>query len=140
MKSGTALRCGAVLLVLACFGADRPAEAPPQTPSVAELLKARVDAAADGMRLSQERYRAGMCTGLEVDVWVQRWTDARIESAQTKEQRLAIMREGVAAMKEHESNVTKMFQAGLNAGQTEVTAAKYERLGAELRLARALAE
>jgi hypothetical protein len=130
----------ASFLLLLCSADAPPAALAEKPSSVAELLQSRIDTAAEGMRLSEQRYQHGMSTGVDTAVWVQRCTDARLDATEDKQQRLAIMREAVDAMKNHESLVTRMFQAGTNASQTDVLAARYDRLNAELRLARALAD
>jgi len=66
--------------------------------------------------------------------------EARLEVAENKEQRVAILTEWVEAMKEQEGRVQKSFAAGILAQPLDLYATKYMRLEAELRLAKARAE
>jgi len=133
MKRGTLICAGLALLMVLGLAADRPADAP--APALAEVLKARVDAATEGLRLAEQRYKAALSDGDEMNTWVQRLAEARLDTAQTKEQRIVILREAVQGMKDHEALVQKMFQAA-RVTQLDVVAARYARLGTEARLAR----
>jgi outer membrane protein TolC len=82
-----------------------------------------------------------LSAGDEVNTWVQRLAEAKLDMAQTKEERIAVLREAVQGMKDHEAIVQKMFQAGTaGAMQLDVVAAKYARLGMEARLAKETAQ
>ena len=129
------------LVLMVCVAADRPARIGVGGDSIAALSKARIEVAADGLQFAKKQYQAGVGDYRIVNHWQRKWIDARLDSAEGKEQRLAILAESVAAIKDEEARVEKMYQAGLQTvTQLDVATAKFDRVDAELRLAKLRAE
>ena len=129
------------LVLMVCVAADRPARIGVGGDSIAALSKARIEVAADGLQFAKKQYQAGVGDYRIVNHWQRKWIDARLDSAEGKEQRLAILAESVAAIKDEEARVQKMHQAGLQTvTQLDVATAKFDRVDAELRLAKLRAE
>ena len=129
------------LVLMVCVAADRPARIGVGGDSIAALSKARIEVAADGLQFAKKQYQAGVGDYRIVNHWQRKWIDARLDSAEGKEQRLAILAESVAAIKDEEARVQKMHQAGLQTvTQLDVATVKFDRVDAELRLAKLRAE
>ena len=128
-------------VVLISAGADQPAKVAAPDASMAELRKARVEAAAEGLAFAKQKYKAALGTHQEVSSWFRRWADARLDAAEGKDQRLAILTESVAEAKGEEHLAKQAFNAGIQTTTNlDVIGAKYSRIEAELRLAKARAE
>jgi hypothetical protein len=138
--------CSALALVfLTSIAADRAVPGAAAGASVADLANARVEVATEALQLMKQQDvagAAGVRHPAEMNAWLRRWAEARLEVAENKDQRVAILTEWVAAMKEQESRDQKSFAAGVTAGpqQLDLYATKYMRLEAELRLAKTRAE
>ena len=129
------------LVLMVCVAADRPARIGVGGDSIAALSKARIEVAADGLQFAKKQYQAGVGDYRIVNHWQRKWIDARLDSAEGKELRLAILAESVAAIKDEEARVEKMYQAGLQTvTQLDVATVKFDRVDAELRLAKLRAE
>jgi len=138
-----ALLCSALaFLIITSIAADRSVPAAAAGASVADLAKARVEVATEALRLMKQQDAAGATHPTEMNTWLRRWAEARLEVAENKDQRVGILTEWVTAMKEQESRVQKSMAAGVTGGpqQLDLYATKYMRLEAELRLAKARAE
>ena len=132
---------GLAFVLLSSLAADRPAPAPMAGASIAELQKARVDVANEGLQMAEQRYKVGLTGQGEAVPWVRRLAEARLEMAQSKDQRVAILTEWLKAMREEESRIKKNFDAGIpSTNQADMLMVKFERLEVELRLAKARAE
>lgn len=131
---------GLAFALITNIAADRPLPSAAAGASVADLAKARVEVATEALRLVKQQDTAGVTHPAEMNTWLQRWAEARLEVAENKDQRVAILTEWVAAMKDQESRVQKSFAAGVTTGPLDVYATKYMRVEAELRLAKARAE
>ena len=131
---------GIAFVLLTGAAAVRPLPSAAAGGSAADLAKARVEVATEALRLVKQQDTAGVLHPAETNTWLQRWAEARLEVAENKDQRVAILTEWVAAMKEQESRVQKSFAAGVTSGPLDVYATKYMRVEAELRLAKVRAE
>lgn len=142
MMRYTFLCCGLAFVLITGIAADRPVPAAAGGASVADLANARVQVATEALRLMKQQDAAGLTHPAEMNTWLRRRAEARLEVAENKDQRVAILMEWVAAMKEQEGRVQKGFAAGLTNGPQplDVFAAKDMRLEAELRLAKTRAE
>jgi hypothetical protein len=130
-------------VLLTGIAADRPVPAVAAGASVADLATARVEVATEALRLMKQQDAARVTHPAEMNTWLRRWAEARLEVAENKDQRVGILNEWVAAMKEQESRVQKSFAAGIlppGPQQLDVLATKDMRLEAELRLAKTRAE
>jgi outer membrane protein TolC len=117
------------------FAADQKKPEPAAAASTpAELQKQLIATANDGRRLASEAYRSGQGTEQEVLSWTRRWLDARLKAATTKQERIAILIEAVRVAKEQEGDLRKRQDAGI-AKSTDIVAAHYDRIEAELALA-----
>ena len=117
----------------------KPDEAAPAAPSAAELSTQRIESAEEAMKLAETRYAQGLGQAEDVNLWTQRWLEARLDAAQGREQRISILKQYVELAKKQEHDATARLNLGLLT-PLEGEAAHYFRLDAELRLARRLAE
>jgi hypothetical protein len=141
------LPAGAAGLCLAVFFArpsvttvqGAPAEAPANAPStrpVAGLAQERIEAAADGFRLTMQLYRQGQRSFDELGTWSRRQAEAALDPAIPAAQRIELLDQHVKQAKEVEQVAARRHQAGMGS-QDEAIGAKYLRLEAEIWLARA---
>ena len=106
---------------------------------LAELRKTRVAVAEDVLKTVKALRNAGLSTDADVAGWTQKWLDARLDSAATKQERIAILKDGVQLAKEQEQLVDSRRESG-RATPLDASAARYATLDADIRLAKAEAE
>jgi hypothetical protein len=140
MMRYTLLFSGLALILITSIAADRSVRTVAPGVSVADLAKARVEVATEALRLVRQQDAAGLAHSGDMNAWLRRWAEARLEVAENKEQRVGVLTEWVAAMKEQEARVQKGLAAGVGPQELDLLATKDMRLDAELRLAKTRAE
>ena len=103
----------------------------PKTPD--ELRQQLVATAEEGRRTAEQAYRAGLGTADEMFAWMTRWTEARLAAASDRQGRLDALKDAVKVAEQREHDVQGRQRAGM-ATQTDLIAARYMRLQAELAL------
>ena len=112
---------------------------PPSDGHTTELLKARAEAATNAEELAQARYQQGLGGYEDLLTWSRRVTEAKLELATTREERVALLRELVQRSARAEAMAADRQKLGTGS-PLEVQAARFERLTAEIRLSRAESE
>ena len=112
---------------------------PPTDAHTAELLKARAEAATKAEALAQALYQQGLGGYEDVLTWSRRVTEAKLELATTRDERVALLKELVQRTGRAEAIAADRQKLGTG-NPLEVQAARFERLTAEIRLARAESE
>jgi len=114
-------------------------EAPPATAKLPDLLKARLHTATESRRVAEQQFEQGTAAFGDVLTWSRREIEAGLDLAATKADRLALLERYVEQARHEEAVAARRAAAGI--GSTlDVHSAQYERLGAEVRLARAQSE
>jgi len=99
------------------------------------LEDAVLDATAEeGRRMAEQTYRAGQGSTDQMLAWTQRWVEARLAAATDHQGRLDALKDGVKVAQDREKDVQMRQRAGM-ATPTDLIAAKYMRIQAELALA-----
>ena len=100
----------------------------------AELRQQLVATAEEGRKMAEEIYRAGQGSSDQMLEWTQRWVEARLAAATDHQGRLDALKDGVKVAQDREKDVQMRQRAGM-ATPTDLIAAKYMRIQAELALA-----
>ena len=102
--------------------------------TAAELRQQLVATAEEGRKMAEEIYRAGQGSSDQMLAWTQRWVEARLAAATDHQGRLDALKDGVKVAQDREKDVQMRQRAGM-ATPTDLIAAKYMRIQAELALA-----
>jgi outer membrane protein TolC len=102
--------------------------------SPVELRQQLIATAEEGRRMAEQMYRAGQGTTDQMLAWTQRWVEARLAAATNHQERLEALKDGLKLAQDREKDVQMRQQAGL-VTPTDLVAAKYMRIQAELALA-----
>jgi hypothetical protein len=117
-------------------GAQPAAAAEPAaTRPIAALAAERLEAAAEGFRLTLKGYEAGTRPFNDIASWSRRQAEAALDPAIPAPRRKDLLEQHVQRSRELERVAAERFRAGMG-GQDEAIGAKYLRLEAELWLAR----
>jgi outer membrane protein TolC len=117
-------------------GAQNPAApgAAEAQQSPAQLRQQLIATAEEGRRMAEETYRSGQGSTADILAWTQRWVEARLAAATNHQERLDALRDGVKVAQDREKDMQGRQRAGI-AMPTDLVAAKYMRIQAELALA-----
>lgn len=108
----------------------------PAAGKLPDLLQARVDTAAESRKLAERQFEQGTATFEDVLTWSRREIEAKLDLATTKADRIALLEGYVELARRGEAIAAKRAAAAV-ASPLDLQSARYERLGAEVRLARA---
>jgi hypothetical protein len=111
----------------------KAAPAPENVTRIADLAKARLDAAREVYALMMTTYRAGRTTLDEMVLWSPHLLEAELDAATTKAERVKAREDHFARMREYEKQMKPRFDAA-RASVQDLAQAKLLRAEAELRL------
>ncbi len=123
---------------------EKKKEEPPAPPvkgdeEIKALLKAKVEVAETVVKARMQEFLAGRGTLSVLLEFSRKWLDAELERAETKEEKLAALKTHLERMQEVEKVNKERYDAG-RVSIAELASAQYERIDAELMLARAKAK